>query len=398
LRQITGGITAVSGILAAGINCGIKSQNKDLALVVSRKPATVAAMFTTNEAKAAPVQLCQQRLAAGLAQAVIINSGNANAGTGAKGMADGRRMAELTAKGLGIDPGLVWVASTGIIGAPLPMDKIAAGIQGLIPQLDSSGGEAAAEAILTTDTRPKQLAVKLSLEAGEVILGGMAKGAGMIRPKLATMLCFLATDAKIEPAHLQSALKLAVEQSFNLITIDGDTSTNDMVMLLATGEGVTLDPGGRDWEAFEEGLMYLTRELAYQLVWDAEGATKLIRVQVAQGRDKEQARRVAFAIADSNLVKCAFFGQHLNWGRILAAAGYAEAGIDPRRLDIYIGGVKLVEGGAKSAGADEAQAQAELARREITVRLTLGQGNSTVEVLTCDFSADYVKINAHYQT
>jgi len=212
------------------------------------------------------------------------------------------------------------------------------------------------------------------------------------------MLCFLATDARVEQAHLQSALQRAVEESFNLISIDGDTSTNDMVMLLATGEGPSLEPGSRDWPEFEEELQYLTRELAYQLILDAEGATKLIRIQVTGAKDREQARKVAFAIADSNLVKCAFFGQHLNWGRILAAAGYAGAGVDPKRLDIYIGGIKLAEGGARFAAADEAAAQAELARREITLRVDLGLGNSAGEVLTCDFGLDYVKINAHYQT
>ncbi len=398
MEQITGGITAVPGVLAAGINCGIKSQNKDLALIFCRQPATVAAMFTTNEVKAAPIQLCQQKFAVGFAQAVIINSGNANAGTGDQGMADCRKMAETTAQGLNISDDMVWVASTGIIGVPMPMDKITAGIRRIIPQLSSQGGEAAAEAIITTDTHPKQLAVSLPLSAGKVTMGGMVKGAGMIRPKMATMLCFLTTDAKVEQSHLQSALQRAVEGSFNLISIDGDTSTNDMIMMMATGEGPSLEPGSRDWAGFEEGLRYITRELAYQLILDAEGATKLIRIQVTGAKSREQARKVAFAIADSNLVKCAFFGQHLNWGRILAAAGYAGAGVDPKCLDIYIGGIKLVEGGARFAAADEAAAQAGLACREITLRVDLGLGDSAIEVLTCDFSLEYVKINAHYQT
>jgi glutamate N-acetyltransferase/amino-acid N-acetyltransferase len=400
MRLIDGGITAVPGIQAAGMRCGIKEKKRDLALIYSERPSQVAAMFTTNEVQAAPIRLCKQRLSSGKIQAVIVNSGNANACTGQQGMSDAERMARLTAQGLGIDSRLVWVASTGIIGVPLPLLKIEAGIKQIIPRLSPGGGHEAAEAILTTDTHPKQLAVQQPVGDRLITIGAMAKGSGMIRPQLATMLCFMATDAAIESTALQSALEQAVNKSFNLISVDGDTSTNDMVLLLANGRagGEPLEPNDPGWPAFCRALDYVALELAKAIVKDGEGATKLVEIRVQGATCREQARRIAFAIADSPLVKTALFGQQPNWGRIMAAAGKLGAGIQPERIDIYVGNTELVAGGRSLGEEAEAKAKDKLKDKDVRLTLNLNLGNACAQVWTTDLSYDYVRINAEYHS
>jgi glutamate N-acetyltransferase/amino-acid N-acetyltransferase len=400
LQLIDGGITAVPGIKAAGICCGIKNQKRDLALIYSQQPADVAAVFTTNEVQAAPIQLCKQRFPAGKIQAIIANSGNANACTAEPGMDNAQRMAELTAYELGITPELVWVASTGIIGVPLPLPRIEAGIKQITPLLNAKGGDDAAEAILTTDTCTKQIAVQQQVGDRLITIGAMAKGSGMIRPQMATMLCFMATDAPIESVHLQSALKQAVDKSFNLISVDGDTSTNDMVVLMANGQagGEPLGPNDPGWPAFCEALEQVTLALAKAIVKDGEGATKLVEIRVEGALSEEQAKRVAFSIADAPLVKTALFGEQANWGRIIAAAGQAGVGIQPEKIDIYIGLIKLVEDGRGLDEEIQYRAEEKLKEDEIQLTIDLNLGDAHTTVWTTDLSYDYIKINAEYHS
>ena len=400
MQLIDGGITAVPGIRAAGMCCGIKANKSDLALIYSEQAAQVAAVFTTNEVQAAPVKLCKMRLAEGKIQAVIINSGNANACTGKAGMSDAKYMAKLTAEGLGLDPNLVWVASTGVIGVPLPLPKIQAGIKQIIPRLSINGGDDAACAILTTDTRPKQIAVQQQIGDRVITIGAMAKGSGMIRPQMATMLCFIATDAQVKSVHLQSALCAAVNKSFNLISVDGDTSTNDMVLLLANAKagGAPLTPDEPGWADFCRALDYVTFELAKAIVRDGEGATKLVEIKVQGAISEEQAKKVAFAIADSPLVKTAIFGQQPNWGRILAAAGKIGAGIEPEKVDVYVGEVKLVEAGCSLGENAEDTAEEMFKKNDICLTIDLNLGTFATQVWTTDLSYDYVRINADYHS
>ena len=400
MQVIEGGITAVPGIQAAGICCGIKDKKRDLALIYSQHEAQVAAMFTTNEVQAAPIHLCREHLSLGKIQAVIINSGNANACTGQGGRQNAQRMAQLTAQGLGIDPGLVWVASTGIIGVPLPMSKIEAGIEQIIPGLSSEGSNAAAAAILTTDTCTKQLAVHQQIGDKIITIGAIAKGSGMIRPQMATMLCFIATDAAIESAALQVALKQAADKSFNLISVDGDTSTNDMVLMMANGQagGEQLTPDNPGWPAFQQALDYVTLELAKAIVKDGEGATKLVEIRVQGALSEKQAKEVAFSIANSPLVKTALFGQDPNWGRVMAAAGQTGAGLWPEQIDIYVGETKLVENGCSLGEEGEKRAKSLFKEKDICLTLDLKLGNAGTQVWTTDLSYDYIKINADYHS
>ncbi len=400
MHVIEGGISSVPGIQTAGISCGIKAKKSDLALIYSESEAQAAAVFTTNEVQAAPVQLCKTRLAKGKIQAIIANSGNANACTGKQGMADAQQMARLTARGLGIDENLVWVASTGIIGVPLPMPKIKTGIEQIIPKLSAAGGHDAAEAILTTDTRPKQVAVQFQITDRLLTIGAIAKGSGMIRPQMATMLCFIATDAPIESSILQVALKGAVHKSFNRISVDGDTSTNDMVLLLANAKagGEPLKPDSPDWTAFSAALDYVCLKMAKAIVRDGEGATKFIELNVQGAASEAQARKVAFAIADSPLVKTAFFGQQANWGRIMGVIGTAAAKIQPERIDIYVGKLKLVESGCSLGEEVESRAATLFKEKDIQLTIDLRLGTATTQVWTTDLSYDYIKINADYHS
>ncbi|MGI5823862.1 MAG: bifunctional glutamate N-acetyltransferase/amino-acid acetyltransferase ArgJ [Dethiobacteria bacterium] len=398
LKKIQGGITAVRGIEAAGVHCGLKKNGeKDLALLYSREPAAAAGVFTTNKFKAAPLYVTQQHLIHP-ARAIVINSGLANACTGEQGVAAALRTTELAAEELGIRKEEVLVASTGVIGAYLPLDKIARGINLAVQNLSSQGGTEAARAIMTTDTKIKENAYRVATGAESFTLGGMAKGAGMICPEMATMLAFLTTDAQMEQAALQKALKKAVAGSFNLITVDGDTSTNDMVILLANGAaGLKIEEGGPLWDNFNRVLLQVCRELAYAIVADGEGATKVIKLKVKGAPDREAARKLARAVLNSPLVKTAFFGEDANWGRIVAALGYTDVPFDPGRVDVFFGSLQVVAGG-QGLLFDELQAKKILAQAEVPVLVDLHRGTAEVTAWGCDLSYEYVKINSAYRS
>ena len=398
LKQVPGAVCAPVGFRAAGVAAGIKpSGNRDVALIVSEVPAAAAALFTTNRVCAAPVTVSREHVQGGRARAVVVNAGNANACTGPRGLEDARRMTQIAAETLGIAPAEVLVASTGVIGHMLPMERVEAGIRQAAAELGSDG-EIAAQAIMTTDTRPKRIAVEVEIDGRPVRLGGIAKGVGMIAPHLATMLSFITTDAEVWPEVLQAALASSAERSFNCITVDGDTSTNDTLAVLANGlAGVRIAPGSRGYHQFCEALDTVCTYLAKELARDGEGATKLIEIQVRGARTVAQARQVGYTIANSPLVKTAFFGNDPNWGRILAAAGRAGVDLDPTRLALTLAGTPLVRGG-EPLPFDAAAASAALKAPEVTAILDLGLGSHETAVWTCDFSYDYVRINAEYTT
>jgi glutamate N-acetyltransferase/amino-acid N-acetyltransferase len=395
-RLIQGGVTSAQGFVASGVHCGIKAQQKDLALVVSRVPAVVAGVFTTNKVKAPPVLLDMERIKSGQGRAVLLNSGNANACTGEQGLRDAREMARLAAEHLQIPEEQVYVCSTGPIGQPLPMDAIRRGIPESVRRLGPDG-TAAAEAILTTDTGPKTGAVQVTIGAQVVTLGGMSKGAGMIHPQMATTLSVLTTDAMVAPAVLQAALRRAADLSFNRITVDGDRSTNDTILLLANGEAGApeITGPGEALDAFQAALNSLAVGLAKALVRDGEGATKLITITMQGAQSDEDAQRAAFAVANSPLVKTAIHGAGANWGRIMAAVGYSGADVQPDRVSIRIGPVVVAERGAVAGGPERLEAAGEhLAGDEVEVTVDLGLGRGEATVWTCDLSEEYVKENA----
>ncbi|MEW6221462.1 MAG: bifunctional glutamate N-acetyltransferase/amino-acid acetyltransferase ArgJ [Thermodesulfobacteriota bacterium] len=392
----------VAGFQAAAVQAGIRYQGRlDLGLIVAEGPATVAGVFTTNLVKAAPVLLGQERVAKGQAQAILVNSGCANACTGTAGMAAARAAAAAVARSLGIAEELVLPCSTGVIGEPLPVERIEAAVPDLVRDLAADGLPAVARAMMTTDTRPKT-ASRTGLVAGRpVTVAGLAKGAGMIMPNMATMLSFLLTDAALEATALQEALRQAVAESFNAITIDGDTSTNDTVLLLASGRAghPPLTPADRDGPAaFTALLSDLCQDLAGQIVADGEGVTKEVTIRVRGARTRQEAEQAGRTIANSALVKTAFFGADANWGRILAAAGRSGAWLDPRRVAIAIDGVLLVRDGLAVGQEAEAAATAILKGRSFTVTVDLGAGPAEFAIRTCDLSIDYVKINADYRS
>ncbi|MEW6672816.1 MAG: bifunctional glutamate N-acetyltransferase/amino-acid acetyltransferase ArgJ [Thermodesulfobacteriota bacterium] len=387
------------GFKAAGVAAGLKKNGKpDLAMIFSEVPATVAGVFTRNKVQAAPVRYDRERIKSGRCQAVIVNSGNANCCTGPQGDAHAATMARIAAARLGIDANLVLVASTGVIGEPLPIEKLDAAAPGLVKSLRPDGIPGFAEAIMTTDTVPK-----IAFKEGRVgdkpfAILGVAKGAGMIHPDMATMLCFICTDVDISADMLQSALNSAVRHTFNRITIDGDTSTNDTLLILASGlSGVHIS----DSEAlrhFQPLLDDVCLQLAKMLVKDGEGATKLVEIQVKGARSAQDAHRIANTIAGSNLVKTAFFGEDANWGRILGAAGRADVPIDPDRIDVFFNDVQMVKAGVGCGKAVEAEATRVLKTPEFTVTVDLHLGDKSDSVFTCDFSLDYVRINADYRS
>ncbi|MCS7325450.1 MAG: bifunctional glutamate N-acetyltransferase/amino-acid acetyltransferase ArgJ [Anaerolineae bacterium] len=395
--------TLPKGFHAAGIAAGIKKDNAlDLALIVSEVDCNAAAVFTTNRVKAAPVLYDQQLMSAGhKIRAVVINSGCANACTGPQGLRDVETTAALVAESVRCAPEQVFVMSTGVIGVPLPMDKLRAGIPRAAAALGNTPAHllAAAQAILTTDTTTKIAGDDLSLTTnGEGNLRtarmlGIAKGAGMIHPDLATMLAVVLTDAVVPPEVLRRALEVAVRRSFNRISVDGDTSTNDTVLVLANGlSGVQPTP-----LEFEILLTSLCTDLAKQIVRDGEGATKFITIEIVGARDEAMAETVGRTIARSPLVKTAFYGEDANWGRILAAAGYSSAPVDPNRLSLWLGSVQVFANGAPMPYAED-EARAVMQSREITLRLDLGLGNASATIWTCDLSHDYVTVNGRYRT
>jgi glutamate N-acetyltransferase/amino-acid N-acetyltransferase len=396
--ETMGGITAPQGFRAAGVACGLKPDGRDIMLLVADRVCSVAGVFTTNVVKAAPVLYCSKRVKAGRAQAVVINSGVANACTGDEGMRRCEQMAWQVAQSTGLAEELTLVCSTGVIGRQLPMEKIVAGIEKAARVLSPKGGHDAALAIMTTDTRPKEFAVTLETEQGTVRMGGMAKGSGMIAPNMATMLSVITTDAQIDPEPLRVALQNAVNRSFNRVTVDGDTSTNDTVLLLANGmTGIRLQQGTQDFARFERALCQVTEVLAKMVASDGEGATKLVEVWVHGAADDAAATTIAKTIANSPLVKTALFGNDPNWGRILAAAGRAGVPFDPNRVDLDLAGIPVVRAGQPVA-FDKAEASAALKTDAVVIALTLDGGTGESLVWTCDFSYDYVKINADYTT
>ena len=398
-KAIRGGITAPKGFKASAVNCGIKKRRKDLALIYSDIPARATALFTTNRIQAAPLIIAREHLRNSRAQSIIINSGNANACTGPRGLDNARLMAKLTAEQLGIKEEDILVASTGIIGKPLPMDYVEKGVRKLVPSLSRQGGREAAQAIMTTDTSVKDMAVKIQLRDKKIRVGGMAKGAGMISPHLATMLVFLTTDALISKEALRKALKVSVDKSFNSITIDGAMSTNDMVVILANGlaKNDEIRDSGEDFSRFQEALDRVTLYLAKMMVADGEGATKFIEVKVKNAKNFLEAKRAASSIANSNLVKTALYGEDPNWGRIMAALGQAAVELNEGKVDIRLGRQLIVKGG-KEKKFDSAKVKKIMAEPEIkiTVDLNLGKGEATF--WTCDLSEDYVRINSRYST
>jgi glutamate N-acetyltransferase/amino-acid N-acetyltransferase len=387
------------GFHSAGVASGLKKNGKkDLGLIFSKVPLTVAAMFTRNLVKAAPVLLDQQRTANGSCRAVIVNSGNANCCTGEQGMQDAIRMGHLVARELGVDDDDVLVSSTGVIGEPLPIKKIETAAPGLIQALALDGITDFAEAIMTTDTVPKVVSRSGDLAGKSFTVTGAIKGAGMIRPDMATMLCFVMTDIAARPEPLQEMLKKAVDRSLNRLTVDGDTSTNDTVLLMANGHsGVDLISQNQK-DVFQSVLDETMIALAKWLVKDAEGATKLVEIVVSGAKTKTEAHKIADTVANSPLFKTALFGEDANWGRILAAVGRAGVSIDPERLDIFFGAVQMVKGGFGCGKEAEAAATQVLKQDELTVTIDLNLGRETETVYTCDFSIDYVKINADYRT
>jgi glutamate N-acetyltransferase/amino-acid N-acetyltransferase len=399
VEMVAGGVTTPAGYRAAGISAGIKANNAlDLALIVSDRPATAAAVFTVNRAQAAPVIVSRDHLSSthGHARAIIVNSGCANACTGPAGLDVAREMANATADAVGCSSEEVLVASTGVIGVSLDIDKVRRGITGATRALGGDQGSAAARAIMTTDPFPKEAAVRLSLGGHDVVIGGMAKGSGMIEPMMATMLAFVTTDAAVPAPLLDRALREVVDDTFNAITVDGECSTNDTVMLLANGASrATVDEAS--YGLFVQGLRAVCLRLALDIVRGGEGATKLVTVTVTGGASSSDARRAAKAIANSPLVKTAIHGGDPNWGRLIAVAGRAGVAFDLSRAAVTIGGIVLFKEGQPHDEAAE-RAATYLKNREIAIVVDLGAGAASSMVWTCDLSAEYVRINAEYRT
>lgn len=399
MSGVATGVTAPLGFRAAAVAAGIKPGRPDVALLVADAGCTAAGVFTTNRAKAAPVLVSREHVAAGRARAVVVNAGCANAGTGEGGLADAREAAALAAAVVGCSPAEVLVASTGVIGVRLPMERLRAGIAAAGRRLSREGGGEAALAILTTDTRPKEVAVEFRSGEATCVVGAMAKGAGMLAPNLATMLAFFTTDAAVEAALLRRALVEAVGDSLNRITVDGDTSTNDCALLLASGASgaPAIEREGPAFDAFREALGAAARRLAELLVRDGEGVTRLAEVRVEGARTAEDADRVARTVAESPLVKTALHGGDPNWGRILAAAGRSGVDLDAGRVSIWIGDVHVAEGGA-ARSYDEGTAAAAMREDPVRLRIRLGEGDATGWIWASDFSHGYVDINAHYRS
>lgn len=401
-NEVDAGVTYPEGFVASSVRCELKTEGDDLALLVCDSIATIAGVFTTNRVQAACVRWSRRVARAGKARAVLINAGNANACNGEEGEADNRTMAELTSRHLNIPPDAVLTASTGIIGHRMPMDRITEGIGRAVQHLDreETTDLRLAHAIMTTDTRPKLAAVRADSDqwVAPIRLGGMCKGAGMIAPNMATMLAFLTTDARLPPDLLQEALRRAVAAAFNSVTIDGDTSTNDMCLLLASGlgEGEISRPGPA-FEDFVEALTRFSIGLAKKIARDGEGATKLVEIIVQGAAGASAAKAIAKTVAESPLVKTALFGCDPNWGRLLMAAGRAGAPLDQDKIDVHIG-PHLVCAAGGSVEFDRDAAHDYLTQPEVEITLDLNMGDGEARVWTCDYSYDYIKINAEYHT
>lgn len=400
LKEIyNGGVTSPQGFLAAGVKAYIKKDKKDLAVIFSEAPAAAAGVFTTNKVKAAPLLITEEHLKNGRARAVVVNAGNANACTGQEGLNNAVTTAQKAGELLHIDPHDVIVTSTGVIGVQLPMDRVLAGVEKAVGELHRDGGAEAAQAIMTTDTVPKEIAVEFTVGNKRAVIGGMAKGSGMIHPNMATMLGFVTTDAAVSPALLAQALKYAVDRTFNMVTVDGDTSTNDMVVALANGQAGNPEivAEDSDYLAFRDALLYVCTYLAKLVAKDGEGATKLVEIRVVNAASEADAKKAAKAVANSNLVKTAIFGEDANWGRIICAVGYSGAEFDPARVDIAIGDEMMCADGTPLNFSEE-RAKKILEQDEVTIIVDMKSGSAEAVAWTCDFSYDYVKINADYRT
>lgn len=402
IKHVDGGICAPLGFMASGIAADINGKGnskKDVALIFSEVPAIAAGVFTQNRVKAAPILVTADVLSDQTLQAVVINSRNANACTGEQGMRDARQMCFLTAQALGIEEKMVAVSSTGIIGLPLPMQRIEKGIKVAAEALSNEGGLDAAAAIMTTDTFPKQIAIQVEIGGFNITIGGISKGSGMVHPNMATILGFITTDAKISPEALKAVLKRGNEKSFNMISVDGDTSTNDMLLVMANGriQNPEIQMGTPELEEFAIALEYVLIFLAKEIARDGEGATKLLEVQILGAASEEDAKIAARAVCSSLLVKAAIFGRDANWGRILCALGYSGAHFDASKIDLHIGDVQVMKKGTPLM-FDEEKALKVLSQNEVVIIGDLCAGNSSATSWGCDLSYDYVKINGAYRT
>ena len=404
MTLIDGGVCAAKGFTASGIHCGIRANRtkRDIALIYSEKNASCAAVYTTNLVKGAPLVVTKENLADGYAQAVICNSGNANT-CNSNGIEIAKQMCDLVAKGLSIDPDDVVVASTGVIGQKLSIDPIKAGLPELIAQLSKDGNANAAEGIMTTDTFKKEIAVKFTVDGKECTIGGMAKGSGMIHPNMATMLVFITTDVAISPAMLQVALSSDIANTFNMVSVDGDTSTNDMVTVLANGMAgnTPITDQGEAFNEFMKALNTITVGLCRMIAGDGEGATKLLECVVTGAVDLCTAKTVAKSIICSSLLKAAMFGADANWGRVLCAIGYSGADVDVNKIDVAFKSSKgTVEVCKNGAGIDfsEKKAKEVLLEKEIDILVNLNSGSFSATAWGCDLTYDYVKINGDYRT
>lgn len=406
MRLIQGSITAPKGFKANGEHIGIKNKKKDLAIIYSETPCTYAGAFTQNVVKAAPVLWDQMVLNEGKkVHAIVVNSGNANAATGMQGEKDTEEMASLVAEAFNIDKKQVLVCSTGVIGVDLPMEVLRKGIGPVAVKVSATheGGEAASDAILTTDLVKKTIALEENINGTMITVGGMGKGSGMIHPNMATMLGFITTDVNITKEMLQKALKKAIDTSFNMITVDGDTSTNDSVLVLANGMAgnPVIDQEGEAFDKFYAALYEVCKYIAISIVKDGEGATKLLEVNLEGVKSFEDGKCIAKSILTSNLVKTAFFGEDANWGRIFCAMGYSGISFDPAKVDISIesiaGNVAMLKQGLPVKFSEE-KAKEVLEENEIKILVTMGEGKESVTAWGCDLSYDYVKINGDYRS
>lgn len=408
MNIITGGVTAAKGFKAAGLSVGIKNKTdkKDMAMVYSEKPCTTAGTFTTNKVSAAPVKWDRDIVYnSPFSQAVVINSGVANACTGKEGLDACKKEAETVSAKLNIPVDSVLVASTGVIGMQLPMDKICEGINRLPDCLDATkqAGTTAAEAIMTTDTVSKEVAVTVDISGKEVTVGGMCKGAGMIHPNMATMLCFITSDANIDKSVLQKMTSEIVDDSFNMISVDGDTSTNDTALVMANGMAGNdiITDGSEDYNKFYEALNYVFTELSKKIAGDGEGCTCLFEAQVINAKSKQTAKVLAKSIITSNLTKAAIFGHDANWGRILCAMGYSGADFDPEKVDIYFeseaGKLKIVEDGKATDYSEDVATQI-LSKNPVIAIADVKDGSAAATAWGCDLTFDYIKINADYRS
>lgn len=400
IKKDTQGVTFAKGFTAAGVKAGIKkSGNLDVAVIYTKTQAVVAGTFTQNKVAAAPVHVSKEVVATGTAHAIVANAGCANACTGQQGLDDAHKMAQIAADELGVNADDVIVGSTGVIGVNLPMDKLEAGIKDAVANLSADGSGNAGRAIITTDTHSKSVTCEFELSGKTVRMGAIAKGSGMIRPNMATMLCYITTDIAIDQALLQKAVSGCVEKSFNMISVDGDMSTNDMVIVLANGEAnnAEITEENADYQIFFDKLMMLCTELAKQIAADGEGASKFLTINVKGAKSFADAKTVGMAIANSPLVKTAFFGEDPNWGRVICAVGYSGADMVPEKTVVKFGGITIFANGTGATYDEKALAHV-MKEKDIVIDIELNMGQEDATVWSCDLSYEYVKINGEYHT